>query len=415
MNRYRKKKYFWFISLFVIYSVISITPLITGMTPPITAPIILLLLLVSVFRHKRLQISNRITIVVIIFFMIDVLYHMLGISERIGNAITRFSYFMAIIVFLFIKDYFNGKEKKFIFYSIIIIVAANIVDNIRLNILYPMASVFAIKYEGYEGLNIGTTMFNTMSLLFYVVCLFMLINTKYKWSKFFYASLCAISVTYILYFGMRGSVVTIMFLITVLLLIVKFVEKYKILWLLVPLLAIPIANPDFVLDFVRLIIPEGRLVERLADIQDVVDEGVSDSSFTGRVRLYEVSLNTYTANISNFLFGIGEHMASKQEVGQAGTGVGGHSEFIDVLAKWGTLGAILIIYFFYCTYKVFINLTSNRKLRNQIKVLFLALLLCGFFKTIFSSYIGIVVFILLPLSVWMIENEEKNIVRQMRT
>ena len=66
-------------------------------------------------------------------------------------------------IILFIKDYFNGKEKKFVFYSIIIIVAANIVDNIRLNILYPMASVFAIKYEGYEGLNIGTTMLISMA------------------------------------------------------------------------------------------------------------------------------------------------------------------------------------------------------------------------------------------------------------
>lgn len=409
----RKKNHKLFIGLFVLFSVIAFTPLLGQELPPVVLPVILLSLLVLIFRQERSLISNRITIIVFLFFAIDVFYHLIGISERIGNAITRFICFMTIVLFLFINDNLGVKEKKFIFYSVLIIVAVNVIDNIRLNILYPMASILAIRYgESFKGLNIGTTMFNTMSLLFYVVCLFMLLNTKKIWGRVIYMAFSAVSVAYMLFFGMRGSIVTIMFVITLLMFIAKYVSKYKVLWLLLPLLIIPIANPNFVFDIVANIIPEGRLESRLDDLQNVADEGISDGSFSGRVRLYNVSLNTYTDNLMNFMFGIGEHKATAFEDGNASTGVGGHSEFIDVLARWGTIGAILIFLIYYFAYKILITQSHSIYLKNQIKVMYFALILCGVFKTIFSTYIGIVGFILMPMSVWMLENENNESTQQ---
>ncbi len=407
MNNIREKKHIWFVALFVFYSFISITPLLGGTLPPLIAPGVLLLMLLSAFRQQGSLMTNRITIVVLVFFAIDVLYHVMGFSERIGNAITRFACFMMMVVFMFMNDNLVCKEKKFVFYSILIIIAANIVDNIRLNMLYPNASILAIKYgESYKGLNIGTTGFNTMSLLFYVVCLFMLINTKIRWGRIFYAALCAVAIVYLLFFGMRGSVIAILFVITILMVVVKFVSKYKFLWLLVPLLIVPIVNPDFLFDIVANIIPEGRLSDRLDDIRNVSEQGLEDDSFSGRVRLYEVSLNTYTDNKSNFLFGIGEHKASVETVGQVATGVGGHSEFIDVLARWGTMGAILIFLIYYWDYKEIMKQAHDKLLKNQTKVMYLALILCGIFKAVFANNIGVVGFVLMPLSVWMLENEK---------
>lgn len=408
MSNYRKKNNKWFIGLFVLFSAIAITPILGQELPSVVLPVILLLLLVWVFRQEGSLITNRITIIVFLFFAIDVFYHLIGISERIGNAITRFSCFMTIVLFLFINDNLGVKEKKFIFFVVLIIIAVNVIDNIRLNLLYPMASIMAIRRgESFKGLNIGTTMFNTLSLLFYVVCLFMLLNTKKRWGRVIYVVFCAVSVAYILFFGMRGSVVAIMFVITTLMLIAKYVSKYKVLWLLLPLLIIPIANPDFIFDIVAKIIPEGRLEARLDDIQNVADEGISDGSFSGRVRLYKVSLNTYMENGVNFMFGIGEHKATAFENGNASTGVGGHSEFIDVLARWGTIGAILIFLIYYLAYKILMAQSHSKYLRNQIKVMYFALVLCGVFKTIFSTNIGIVGFVLMPMSVWMIENEKE--------
>lgn len=395
-----------FIWILILYSILSITPIADQLVSPVLLPLIFGLMLLFVVHRERIIFSKGVSLFIILFFILDLLYHILGISERIGNAITRFLFFGAIIIYLYLKDNFIEKEKKMVFFTLLFIIVINIVDNIRLNAMYPLASILAIKQgESYRGLNIGTTMFNTMSLLFYVVCFFMLINTKKIRDRLIYASMCVAAFIYIFYYGMRGSVVTILFIITLLMLLVRFVGKYKILWLLVPLLIVPIANPNFIFDLVSGILPEGRLVDRLDDIQNVTQEGVDDASLSGRVYFYKVSLETWSGNLSNFLFGIGEHRASAMALGNDVVGVGGHSEFIDILARWGAVGAIVVIVIFVKYYWILIAQTNDKQLRNQARILYLALLLCGFFKSIFSSYIGIVSFILMPLAVWMIDNE----------
>ena len=406
MNKRVKKRHIWFVCLFVLYSIISVTPIASSILSPIVSPIVLLLILISIFYDSPKLILHKTTIFIIVFFIIDVLYHLLGISERIGNAVTRFSCFSAILVFLYFESNIRNKVKKGVFYALMVVVILNIIDNIRLNTIYPLASVLAIKHESYKGMNIGTTMFNTMSLLFYIVCFFMMLNTNSWKGKIVYVLFCIISFSYIVYYGMRGSVVTLLFVSSALMLVVKFVDKYKILWLLLPFLIIPIANPDVIFDIVDKIIPEGRLVDRMQHLREVSEDGLETASFSGRVKLYKVSINTYLNDPCSFLYGMGEHMESRKEVGQAATGVGGHSEFIDVLARWGSLGAMFIFLIFYKFYGMLMRQTSDKLLRNQTKVMFFCLILCGFFKTIFCSYIGIVGFIIMPLAVWMIENEK---------
>lgn len=410
-----QETYTIFTILIIVYGLVLLTPLLAGMVGFGQAFMLTMIVFLWILFFYKNLFKERVFYLIFSFFLLDLFYHLIGYSERIGNAFSHLVFFLNIIFFLSLRNIIREKGNRVLFCCLLLIVIANVVDNIRLNTLYPMASIIAIRYDEFIGMNVGTTSFNTMTLLFYNLCFFLALNhTKWRLQVLFL--ICSLtSAYYIVMCGMRGSVVLIMALTTLLQIMAKwyynnaFARMFVIIGGILSVLLYELYQ-DVFFDFLASILPEGRLIDRVEDLSTTAEYGFDRHSFSGRYNLYLISINSWLQNITTFLFGIGEHMESAKEIGYANSGVGGHSEFIDVFARWGIIGAYLIFSIYYEAYKILMQSFKGSH-RNQVKILFFSFLMCTVFKKVFYPSIGIVFFILVPLSSYFLygmENSKKK-------
>ena len=153
-----------------------------------------------------------------------------------------------------------------------------------------------------------------------------------------------------------------------------------------------------------------RLAERLNDLMDFRQSGgnlnsVKEGSFTERILLAQTSLNSFLSSPISFLIGIGDHT---QTLGGdlVKSGVGGHSEFIDVLARYGLVGALVFWMIMKNYYWMLCNLTTKREVLKYVNVIFIVIILSGILNTIFNPIMQIFIFVIFPI---MIELIERNI------
>ena len=156
-----------------------------------------------------------------------------------------------------------------------------------------------------------------------------------------------------------------------------------------------------------------RLAERFNDLLDLKKSGgdtnkVSDGSLSSRIALAQTSLNSFFSSPISILIGIGDHTTSFGG-DLIKSGVGGHSEFIDVLARYGLLGAVVfykIMKNYYLTLK---RLTTSRSILKYINVIFFIIILTGFLNNIFQPNMLIFMFIVLPVIVELTSNKIINL------
>ncbi len=413
-----------YVVLILAYCIIFLTPYLSSYISRIIQISIMLawvcLVVLKVFTRSIEKSHLLIVGLISIWVFIIIFYKLLGVSSsEWGNYFMQMAYFLPVIMFLFAKKYMSIKQKKTILMGILLVAMFNIVDNIRLNIIYPGASEKVINLNWYpelKGLNIGNTQFNTMALLLFDAVFILFLNVKQKISKtskiLLVVSLIAIAY-YIVACGMRGSIV--LFLIASVILIYysykldrnkEYVAKGFIVLgvglFVICLFAQPIL--EFLAD-----ISEERLAIRFRDLSSFFNEGGTEDSFSGRLELIKLSLETFTTDVKSILFGVGDHrLESVSGSGTGGfyaSGIGGHSEFIDTLARYGLLGAVFTILIMRNSYKTAVIIEKKNNCKIQWFVLFLIFLCCGFTKAIYFPNIGIIMFLLIPLISDFLNNE----------
>ena len=120
-----------------------------------------------------------------------------------------------------------------------------------------------------------------------------------------------------------------------------------------------------------------------------------NATLEARADLWIVSVNTWLSSLTTFFFGIGEHNYL-DFVSTAASGVGNHSDLLDVFARYGIMGGLLL-YGILIKYYKWLSQTFGSAFKNYILTFFLLLILMGVTKRFISGEEAIVIFMLLPL------------------
>lgn len=337
---------------------------------------------------------------------IILLYYILGYSTAAsGNYFSQVVFFLCIYIAMISGEYMSQKQKMYFIIALLSVATINLCYNVIINIIYPNASYQTLNlHRGWnselEGLAIGTTGFNTFTLLFFNICFFLFLNCQSKKYKMTFLILSGLSVYYI-YLGQRGSVTLFMVLSIFLLLYTK--EKKNIrrrkfipVVFLILIFIMCIIFSEEILKLLMVIFPSERLQIRFNSLLETLNTGVNEESFTGRYGLYWVSIDSFFSSLKSVLIGIGDHRTEVSNF--AATGIGGHSELLDSLARYGLLGFSFITIIYISAYQLTNNFFKGLRGQGQIKYIFLIFILCSMFKVVFTPIIGISIFIMLPFA-----------------
>ena len=79
------------------------------------------------------------------------------------------------------------------------------------------------------------------------------------------------------------------------------------------------------------------------------------------------------------------------------SGIGGHSEFIDVLARYGLIGALIYWKIMSSLFKWFKNLTGGRKVFKYVNIIFFVIIMSGFLNPLFVPKPLLFMYLVFPI------------------
>ena len=115
-----------------------------------------------------------------------------------------------------------------------------------------------------------------------------------------------------------------------------------------------------------------------------------------RGELWQVSVKSWLSSFLSFLFGIGDHRWNDFTT-TADSGIGNHSDLLDVLGRYGITGA-LILYSSIKKYYDYLQERFDSFFKFEVISFIILLLAIGFTKRFITAQQGIVIFILFPLA-----------------
>lgn len=415
----RKKENSFLAWLTIIHAILALTPILNTI-PLFTMldfAVVAIWLLSFYLSYRQEVVENseiyRIIILSSFILLIVVSYHIIGLSTAsIGKCIRYWEWFMSVIMGWFCCVFLSEKRQKWVLYSVSFVVVINLLDNIRITYGLDPESIELLMNEMHEMVsfvNFGGTSFTGVALFFCMIA-FMSILYSSGYKRMIFVVMFCISTYYTVYCGMRGTTVIMLLLFLVVSIYSYNRKSGKLLgrlfsYFMIFAFVIVLSAGDTIVDMVVSVLPSERLAIRFMDAYSVTNEGISDDSFTGRTRLYEISINSWLDNWLSFCFGIGEKAYEKGVVDKySAAGISGHSDLIDLLAKFGIMGSSIFFYLFYIIFKLYKKAFHKFRFCNQILAIYIIFILYGVLKRIFSMDIALVIFVLLPLAGWYLSN-----------
>lgn len=408
-----------FISILVILilSVVTITPKFYFGSG---AYVMISWMFFSVFEFLRYNRFNNklknLFILGIVFVLICAVYKIIGVSSASIEYCTArpFLYFAPVMALMIIDSCDNDQQIRFLFHFLALAIAINIADNIRLSNEFGLENIAfqnlsgLLREEGYEGLNLGGSMFVNMTVFYSGVMFFAFLNSDKGVEKNLFLSYFVISISFVVFFSFKASAVLLVLLSLMLMYIsYRSMEKVKTILILTAFIGVILyLFWNSIINFLIDIIGSDRITQRLISLTTEAD--VQDSTLTGRANLWNVSLQSWLSSVSSFFFGIGDHNWN-DFVSTADSGIGAHSDLLDVLGRYGIFGALIL----YSSIIIFYNYLQQQfgsTFKWEIVSFFILLLLMGLTKKIIASEPPIVIFILFPLSLkfFSIIKKKKN-------
>ena len=338
-------------------------------------------------------------------------YYIIGFSQAgFGNVFMQVSFFFSIVPVLYCNKFLKRRQCIYVYFIVLIILNFSIVQDILLNRVNQ-----GLTFEELDelGSNVEWTAFSTAVLFVFGASLLVLLNSSHFVVKIIHSISLFISFYYIVFCSMRGSIIILMFLLFILLLFAKYIYiikasivKYLVYCVMITLVTLLVFNENVIFDWLLNISPSDRLTYRILDLKEVSTYGVSEDSLSGRYYLGKISVQTWLRDPLTFLFGIGDQRISNLGIqGFILSGVGGHSEILDTLARFGLVGFSIVVALFLRISKYLISLFDSPKVKMQVKMLLLVIVLTAFSKAIFFDIVGIGMFVLIPLTSLLINNK----------
>ena len=392
--------------LLFVYSVIVITPYLNRNLPPVLNGILFVIASGWIcFISTSFPSVEKIPTLyfwIIIHVLQSVIYYVVDLSTcSFAKLLAEIMCFLSIITFCQFSRISIDQKIGFYILSIFVIVI-NVVDNIRLNLIYPNASEglnFAYG-EAYLEMNIGDSAFCGFVSLVATLCFLAAILEK-KNIYLFIVIVCAI---YLYITSRMLALITFVVGIVMVLLVLATWNKrpYKRMAQMAGVVCIIAVFSMFlpnVLYKMSEMVSSQRLAPRLREFASILrfsnigTNGYS-SLGSGRIELYIMSIKTWLANPANFLFGIGVHPSEVPLLNSVG--IGAHSSFFDFLAEYGIIGLMSLFYILKLSYATIYKRIRNPKLRVLSKGLYVLFIMTALVNNVFSITFFIMIYAIIP-------------------
>lgn len=381
------------------------------MTNDITRYYYLLVLWLGFYAYYFVKIRtpykcNSVLILMAIYFSILFMYTIIGISDaRLGNYPGQIMFFSPILLYISLTSKCNIRQIKYIFIAILTIAAINIIDSIRLSILYPASTYQLIVGEledviDISNLNIGGTSFITMTLFYMNVTLYSYFRENSKHIKLLYLLYTIIAFYFIVFCSFKAAAL----IYAILSIVVQYIatkskspmRMFSIAGVIALFLLIFI---EPIVELIVAVVGSERIAERLLGIIGNDTSGASQ----GRGELFMISINSWLSSIITFFFGIGDHRSS---IDAYKTGISQHADLLDNLARYGIMG-FLVLYGLFKRFYLYVLENTTPKERFGVLSFLIVLVLCGCTKKLFYFNTGLMIFFLFPISVYISKNKEQ--------
>lgn len=398
----------WFITLICI--VWALTPELLRLTLPKVIVLILMFLWVINYFHRLNKLINRrekkLLLSGFIWCVWIVMLKVLGYSTATwGQHINIIFFYFLIFVMVYINRCYTLKLKKKLGYFISIVMNINILSNVIICTIKP-----ALKEAlGYQliGTNVGDTMFLFNIMLFSGICFFCLMNEKRPKKRLYWFFSLILANYCLLFVLVRTTIFLLSILMFSFIIFNRFTKKsnvvlralyYFVFFCIILIVYINIKSIlEMLMSFSNTMGIES--VNSKIDIlyQYINKEEISNTSFAVRIKLYELSIDTFKQNIQTILFGIGYHSGNTVDE-MFNNGIGQHSQLIDMLPKYGIIGFYMFISVLSKYRKQLLAYYKEYSFGNQLNVIFLIFILYSFANNSVYPNTGIIMMLLLPIA-----------------
>ena len=402
------------VAIAFITAIVCSTPILERAVLLAFVSLLIILYLVGNAGKKAPFENSKHIFICFLFIALMFMYNFLGVSDTsLVIYIVPVSFFLIMLMTPYVPLLLRKRKSwEWLFYAMVIVMLLNVISNIYLCIRYPEINLASTREymseEMLANLNVGSTRFYTFTLFFFDVCFFVFLNCKEKKLKYFMLISSIITAIYICVYCLKAAVV-LFFLLSIFFLYYSrrnrqsksFFAVVGISGLLVLLLVM--TYTDEIINFIVAVSPSERITVRLVTLLDADNAAASSVTLTNRTDLYMLSVQTWLSSPTAFFFGIGDHPTTYD---LAATGIGHHSEFLDSLARYGLVG-FFMLYFILAKSIKNVARQFDSRYKLQIYVIFFVYILSGFVKGAFLPGVGCVLYLLLPLTSIVLENEKK--------
>ena len=349
----------------------------------------------------------------LLYLLLGLFMVFIGFAEvNVFFYVSRLSFYVLPIAGFFVVSCYNRKEQLLLLVIFSIVFLGNLGWNFYLGYSFP--DIFESLESTEESkeleiiMNIAPTAYHAICL-FSIGVAFMFIENCRTFISFLYSGIIiAVLLYFMISLNSRATAIIVLLLLLIGIYIAKreprrirlknyYITRVLLVVVLGSLLVLP------VLVWLVNNIDDSRLIERFQTLVDFTSSkgnmnNIEEGSFTQRILLMQTSLKTFCANPINMMIGIGEQ-TNVLGVDLMKSGIGNHSEFTDVLARHGIIGAILfwkILSFYYRWLK---SLSSYRTIVKYVSVIFVIYIIYGFLNKVFQPILLIYMFMIFPICI----------------
>lgn len=374
----------------IIYCVVFLTPILARNISMFTK---LGLMVVWFFSAIICGINSKIyrdnnvlwwLVYVVLMFISTIIGHS---AISINFHISRLPIYIIPFIGIFVLNKYNNKEISILVRTVFLIIFVNLLNNIHLGIVNPELFYEDMALTGTREIVEKTTnAANTdmVAILTMLVPLCYIINkySKFKNTKFFSLLMIISGIYYVVFINSRATALIVLLLTVAGFFLVETeprnplkCRKHYIWWSIASVVIIFVVAIPLMTLFIENL--SDRNAERIDDLLAVVqgeDITILNGSLSQRFLLDMSSLNTFTSSIPNFLIGVGDDGGDIDLYSIIKSGVGQHSEILDILARFGIVGGFIM-------FQILKNLFKNISKRNLLHGKadhFLTVIFCAF-------------------------------------
>lgn len=356
----------------------------------------------------------KIVICFTLYLTIQIIYSVLGISRELVYFLARCHIYVIPVAMVYIISYYNTKEIKLLWNYSMVLFGLNLIDNIRIGFT---GGEFAFRVtEDTVNTNAGSTAFVVGCMLLIPVLWIVFRTCQGKKMKVLALLFLVACSYYILFLNTRATALIILLLVALGFLLVEFSKRKRLSrgklilrMLLVGGVAILLIGP--ILRVLSDAFSENiRMMSRIEDLTFVADSGntgdLEEGSLYTRSILWMASINTFVSSVPNFLFGVGESVFETDVLSLLAKGVGNHSEFFDMAARYGIIGIIIYFFIIKNSLSFFGTLTQDEKTRDFMFILFIGIMFFGFVNNLSKGVSTfIVIYLIFPLTIVLLNRK----------